>query len=452
MKKPAKVFFIALLILFLSSPLAACKETSPTELKRTVSEQRISNLTTLSMENSAPLPIVPKSLRISDDCRRIAYIEKNGNNKMQVIIEDTQGQTRGKEYADIDVNSLTFSPDSKRLAYFASENKGGYFVVVDGAEMKQYAPFGDNLIFSPDSKQVAYVTRIDDFKYKAVVDDIAEKQYETVLGFFLVFSPDSKRLAYVAMTRGGDEWFAVIDGVEQKRYTRVGPIVFSPDSKHVAYAASPVETRDRHFIVIDGIEGKQYDGVDEISFSPDSKRLAYMAVTKISTRNYKMLAVVDGVEGNQYESINPPLFSPDSERVAYTAWEGYNQTFIVVDGIEGEAHYAISGNPVFSPDSKQIAYIYRTVDYKRAVVVDGIEGNFYRSIVRVLFSPDGKHVACVAETNGGWTVVIDGVEGQLYDNIGHNSAYQYVIFDSSNSFHYLAIKKDGIYLVDEKVK
>ena len=416
-------------------------------LTRTASEQFVSYLSTFVMETSAPPPIVPKSLRVSLDNRGIAYIEKV-DEKMQVIVEDTSGRTQGKKYADIDVDSLTLSPGGNRLAYSASVDKKEYFVVVDGVEDRQYHLAHASPVFSPDSKRLAYIAIPAPPAYNTafvVIDGKAAKKYGHVRS--LVFSPDSRQVAYVASTTvNGNKMFAVIDGVEGKPYGLVADIVFSPDSRRVAYATMSTTTPPMGFAVVDGKEGREYDGVGEIRFSPDGKRVAYVA-----SINKKPLVVVDGVEGKQYAGLNPPVFSPDSKRVAYTAWSG-SDTFVVVDGIEGKKHYAIVGSPTFSPDSQQVAYIYRTFDGKRAVVVNGSEGKTYGGIFRVVFSPDSKHIAYPAETGNEQVVVIDGIEGKRYASIGPNSAYQYVIFDSSNALHYLAIKKDyGMYLVEETV-
>lgn len=56
----------------------------------------------------------------------------------------------GKPYDGILRGSRIFSPDSKHLAYGASE-KGGWFLVVDGEEGDRYERIGVNpSIFSPN--------------------------------------------------------------------------------------------------------------------------------------------------------------------------------------------------------------------------------------------------------------------------------------------------------------
>jgi hypothetical protein len=130
------------------------------------------------------------------------------------------GQEHGRYF---DVKSLTFSPDSRRLAYAAQLSRWllvfrtGYkwFVVADGEEHTAY-------------------------------HDVKE----------LTFSPDSQQLAYAA--RVGGMWCVIVDGQEGKRYDALGDLVFGPDGQRVAYG---VQSGDQYFVVVDGVAGKSYDSV-----------------------------------------------------------------------------------------------------------------------------------------------------------------------------------------------
>ncbi len=48
-------------------------------------------------------------------------------------------------------------------------------------------------------------------------------------------------------------------------------------------------------------------------------------------------------------------------------------------------------------------------------------------------------------------VVVDGEEGKKYDAIG-GIGEKNIVFDSSNSLHYLAQKGNSIYLVEERIR
>jgi hypothetical protein len=133
-------------------------------------------------------------------------------------------------------------------------------VVVDGKEGKPYDRISCFPGFSPDSKRVAYWAQVgpdwpSDHEEFVVVDGKEGEPFDTIPMYPFHFSPDSKRVAYTA--RVGTQWLVVVDGKEGNPYDRIvrGPI-FSPDSKRVAYAA---QVGDKWFVVVDEQAGSPYD-------------------------------------------------------------------------------------------------------------------------------------------------------------------------------------------------
>src|SRR5262249_9673476 len=107
---------------------------------------------------------------------------------------------------------------------------------------------------------------------------------------------------------------------------------------------------------------------------------------------------------------------------------------------------------LFSPDSKRVAYIaVRGAQYqerlggnlvkgiggKWSIFVDGQQGREYDFIDQVTFSPDSKHVACVARHGDKEIVVVDGVEAERYDALPEGSR---LVFDSPSLLHTLAAR------------
>jgi len=190
-------------------------------------------------------------------------------------------------------------------------------VFIDGVEVKEYGYRSvHGLTFSPDSKHVAYVA-----DFRVVVDGVEGKQYNNIES--PIFSPDSKRVAYAATS--GNKQLVVVNGVEGKAYgdfsggTAVKGIIFSPDSKRVAYAA---KREDKWLVVVDGLEGKEYRGIGTIVFSPDSKRIAYCA-----KRDNKWVLVVDGVESKEYDEFagETESLDPLSRLVPFLAFDSPNK-------------------------------------------------------------------------------------------------------------------------------
>jgi roadblock/LC7 domain-containing protein len=94
-----------------------------------------------------------------------------------------------------------------------------------------------------------------------------------------------------------------------------------------------------------------------------------------------------------------------------------------VDGIEGKYYDDIQGL-IFSPDNKHVAYV-ANIEGKEVLLVDGKKQGSYDYIgsnivkdLRVLYSPDGRSMAYGAQIKDMWTVVVNGKQGKSYDAIG----------------------------------
>ena len=75
---------------------------------------------------------------------------------------------------------------------------------------------------------------------------------------------------------------------------------------------------------------------------------------------------------------------------------------------------------VVSPDGRHVAYVAQAED-KQFVVIDGKKGKHYDGIGRaIIFSPDSRRVAYIAIIGKKGVVVVDGKEEKQYDNLGSN--------------------------------
>jgi len=444
---------------------------------------------------------IPGSVVVSPDNRRVAYINHVGW-KSHLIVNGE----KGADYDGFVPGSITFSPDSQRLAYIAASRETGKgFVVVDGTEWEPHDGFADGslvfspdssrlacvafsgrkevsmkdnvlfgqekvtavgekyvvlidneeatqqydgiwtLIFSPDGKRVACTAGVGD-KLCVVVDGQEGTHYESIRNDTLIFSPDGRHLAYIARLDNKD--VVVVNGEEQGRYLQVveGSLSYSPDSTHLAYAAAV--RQGTWCVILDGKQGRQYDGFGEwpLVFSPDSKHIAYVAVD-----SGELVVVANDEELARHDALLlGPTWSSDSARLAYAPREG-NKAFFVIDGTAGKQYDAL-GRPVFSPDSARVGYIARDGD-QYLVVVDGEEVSRHSRIgsPAPVFGPDAKHVAYPAHDRGKDFVVLDGVDGKRYDAVVTRGGGT-VVFDSSTSFHYIAIEDYEFLLVDEQIE
>jgi probable HAF family extracellular repeat protein len=122
------------------------------------------------------------------------------------------------------------SPDGKRHA-FAARRGNGWFIVVDGVEMEERFDDIQHITFSPDSKRVAF-TGVSRGLSKVVIDgDIVLRGRERILSR-VEFSPNSARFAVPIVAEGKGAY--IIDGEQQENYEVLGSInsVATPRTTH----------------------------------------------------------------------------------------------------------------------------------------------------------------------------------------------------------------------------
>ena len=241
--------------------------------------------------------------RFGPDGRHVAYAIR----RAKKMVVELDGKTIGKECDLIDMKGVFFSPDGKRTAYWTKDGDD-WRVVVDGVAQNAYprkrVPMGpDNMepiTFSPDSKHVAYPAG-----QVAVIDGVETERYNVVYDS-VVYSPDGKRLAFAALR--DRECIIVLDGKHGKPYTQVYTPQFSPDSLRLAYMVWNSEG-DTWQSVVDGIAGPKYQKVGGTRFapddamgcfSPDSRHFAYKA-----SRKGKWILAVDGTESKEFDEFVP---------------------------------------------------------------------------------------------------------------------------------------------------
>ncbi len=462
--RTAFAFVLALLAAVALAAVGSPAAEGPPKLKLTVTETILAKihegdlLSVLSGAVQSDVHVVA-----SPDNRHEAHVVARSGKKEPMVMA-VNGQAYGPGLKGIDdyCDPVTWSPDSKRLAFVARASKRSRCsVVVDGVEQKQYDAVRMPLVFSPDSKRFVYLAKRGE-RWLAVVDGVEGKDYDEVAGP-IAFDAEGRRVAYCARADG--KWFVVADGQEGERYDSVLHPVLSPDGARLAFAAT---SGAAHFVVLDGQRQEAYESVSDesLAFSPDGKHFCYGA-----KRGRSWFIVADGVEGKAYDAIAHglcPVYSPDSAHLAYCAVRD-KRAIVVLDGVEGKA-YDDCREPTFSPDSHRFAYLAQSKELgdsewwtRVVVVVDGVEWRNYYGVSNLSFSPDSKHLAYLAVVSRSkdalaavshsfigdtLAIVVDGIEARCNASTFWGTR---LVWDASDRFHALMPRGSAACIVEVQI-
>lgn len=133
------------------------------------------------------------------------------------------------------------------------------------------------------------------------------------------------------------------------------------------------------------------------------------------------------------------IYSQDGNHLAIWGYlEDKKQTLINIDGQDGpfyEGYESIS-HFTFSPDGTRYAYWVRKSNNDYVIVVNGKEEGFYNRPGKILFSPDSKRIAYIAQAERKIFVVVDGKRGFEEQVVqGANYGDLWLVF-SQNSEHF----------------
>jgi WD40 repeat protein len=256
------------------------------------------------------------------------------------------------------------------------------------------------------------------------------------LAHSMAFSADGKLLASAGYDHCVKIW-EVTGGKQILEHESRGDIrglSFSPDGKRLAWG------EDRGTLRLLEIGARSPVGelrgppaaVTSLVFTPDGKTLisgdaggsilfwdlAVAGRKRAETRDEKPVS-----EGTLLYTIDPSsvfhdvVFSGDGSRAAFVIRDVDGDT-LVADGMAAGGKWPSINGLVFSPDGRRLACEKSEGPQKCRVYLDGLPGELFSAIWQPVFSPDGKRIAYAAnDPKGGTRAVIDGQTGPAYNSV-----------------------------------
>ena len=399
--------------------------------------------------------------------KRLAYVGTDDNQTWHVVVDGKSSPAYSS------VTSLKLNPDGTHYAYLASGVGQVYFAVHDGVEGKHYNYYGlQDLEMAPDGR-IAYSAVWGkpqgghDIGAGGIVVDGTEIPNVTSFGMptpaggapqvHVAWSPDGKRYAYIQQNTPDPGVTVKVNGKPMGlSYAGAGQLLWSPDGTHLAYMANA--PNQLCFPVVDGKELDACHTYTDFKFSPNSQHYAYIARTQEGLKLY-----YDGKETwKAYSFDGSGLgFSPDGSHLGYSATTSISVFGGFVDGkpLDGKLssfRNRMNTQPaifypkiLFSPDGKRTAYVADKADgsIKTSIVVDG---TWYPGAASLFafpaFSSDSKHWAVMDGMPNGWMLMADGKVSPMYENVlelNPNAAR----FVDAHSYRFYGIKGGQVYKV-----
>jgi WD40 repeat protein len=403
---------------------------------------------------SDPIPSNPgqlprMTLAFSSDGMRLA----SGRNTTATVWDLNTGQVLQalSDPAFININSVAFSPDGKRLAFGNSNSTWGVWHISTGLNL--LTGFGHSSILSRvtfDSTGQWLATGSEDGTAK-IWDAATSRELLTLAGHMsgiedVVISPDGAIVATASRDatvkvwdispRGGGEFFNLASHTN-----RVWGLAYSSDGTHIATGSRDntvklwdAETGEELFT----ISGFTFQ-ISRIAFSPDGTQLLVNRGTQnefdatlwdLATRKVLLTFPHDAV-------VFGAAFSPNGKYIATSTLNGMAKIW---DAETGSLIQDLSVTTktiqrvAFSPDGKRFA---TASEDGRAKVWDVATGKTMLTLSHTgvvwgaIFSPDGSLIVTVG--NDGMAKLWDAATGrELFTFSGHNGPILGVAFSSDS--------------------
>jgi Tol biopolymer transport system component len=304
------------------------------------------------------------------------------------------------------IQELALSPDGKKVAFvvrgeiFAASAKDGG----DAARVSRSVAAEYHVTWSPDSKRLAYVSERDGaahlFTYDFTGNAETQLTKDSPADALPRFSPDGKLLAF---TRGGKELRVLDLETKQERALASGylqrapffadrPLIWSPDSKWIAYAAVSNKSFSNVYVVsAAGGESRQLSALasrsgNAIAWSPDGAAIFFDTVQRTESGQVARVDLIPRTpkfREDQFRDLfrqETPRTMPADRRPSPGEQTPNNST--------------PQTNEQKKPDQKPVGIVFEGIRQRLNLLPVGVDVN------SLTLSPDGKTLLMTASAEG----------------------------------------------------
>ena len=392
------------------------------------------------------IPVFPLSVK-SNDIIRIDSVE-------------TKIFTFDKPIMDPDIGALVISRNNRKLACIIEE-KDGLYLTINGKYVHSLDRFVDHtLSISQDGSRVACSIIKDNREYHLLDDKRLDFCGRVVQ---CIFSPDSQNHSIVLYR---NKKFVIIQNDrESKEYDDIihsWPI-YSSDGRHLLYI---VKLNGTVRLVLDGFEVARHEDITKIAFNKIGDRYAYVAVdggkSRIILDGEEIENIENGeigfLEFDEAENI-PVLIDPEKGSTFICLTDESLGRFGIKPGLGEMAKIVVASHTFISfpepaaksPTTGQLAHKIPLHPGLLAVVVSGTLGPAHTAIQTgpVVFSPDGNHIAYLAENADTWSIFVDGISSSYYYDSFLRGTNPF--FERNDHVIAMAIRDKDVFVAESKI-
>ncbi|GAB4110763.1 MAG: hypothetical protein Kow00105_19510 [Phycisphaeraceae bacterium] len=362
--------------------------------------------------------LLTDSLTVSPDLSSVAYRHRFG------VELDREGIALNSDnILSIDrATDPTLSPDGQSIATVC--NNDGWLMMLNRKRWDGYDPVTP-VRFSPDGRRMIYLAREEHQRF-VVEYDWRHPVCDAVDWDRLIFTPDSSVLAYPAKI--GNQWHMMVNGDPGPGWDRiVSPVVTAeagPSAFYVALRAGRYHVADRH------TAGPGFRMIHSApAVSDDGRVFAYWAMG--DDFRWRVIRNHKPVSGLVAEKPGQLILSPDGQTLAAT-FKRDDLWHVAFRGRLIGSYASIGqGSLLLSPDSRHVAYAIHQPAGWTVMLDDTPLAALPRLAVNgIRFSPSGDRLVCVAGTSHGWHVWEKPIADPSDSNTAPNSQIKHRVYEA----------------------